>query len=114
MLSQRMGELVCFNSTKTVGRILEPPSLGTAGGSAKDPDTAATVALALLTRNLGYNGVQNPTADAVKEAIDKFGEHDGRYGQAVVDCAAKLKSGDFSGAMGTLQGYATWVAKGRP
>jgi hypothetical protein len=49
----------------------------------------------LLTRNLGYGGVQNPTADAVTEAIDKFGEHDGRYGQAVVDCATKLKNGDF-------------------
>jgi hypothetical protein len=84
------------------------------GGPAKDPYTSATVALALLTRNLGYNRVQDPTADAVKEAIDKFGEHDGRYGQAVVDCAGKLAKGDFSSAIGILQDYANWVARGRP
>ena len=65
------------------------------GASAKDPYTAATVALALLTRNLGYEGVQNPTGAAVTKAIDKFGENDGRYGQAVVDCASKLKNGTF-------------------
>jgi len=83
------------------------------GQSAKDAYTAATVALALLTRNLGYDGVQNPTPAAVTAAIDKFGEHDGRFGQAVVDCAGRLAKGDFDGAIGVLQTYATWVAGGR-
>jgi hypothetical protein len=84
------------------------------GKPAKDPFTAAKVALALLYRKLGYKGVENPTADAVKEAIDKFGEHDSRYGQAVMDCANKLAAGDFSGGMGVLQDYANWVKRGRP
>ena len=83
------------------------------GESAKDPYTAAVVALALLTRNLGYGGVQNPTTATVTEAIDKFGEHDGQYGRAVVDCADKLKNGDFSGAIGALENYANWVQGGR-
>jgi hypothetical protein len=42
----------------------------------------------------------------------RFGEHDGPYGKAVVDCAAKLNNGDFSGAFGTLQDYANWRTKG--
>jgi hypothetical protein len=75
-----------------------------------DPSTAAYVALAFLYRKLGYDGVGNPTADAVKEAIDKFGEHDGHYGQAVMDCAAKLAAGDFSAAFGVLVDYANWAA----
>lgn len=84
------------------------------GEGAKDPFTAATVALALLYRNLGYSGVTNPTPEAIKQAIDRFGENDARYGQAVVDCAEKLAAGDFSGAMKILEGYANWVARGRP
>lgn len=83
------------------------------GQAAQDPYTAATVALALLTRNLGYSGVQNPSASAITEAVDKFGEHDGRYGQSVVDCARNLADGDFSGAFKVLQNYANWVAGGR-
>jgi RHS repeat-associated protein len=84
------------------------------GSNAQDPYTSAMVALALLTRNLGYGGVQNPTAAAVQSAIDKFGENDGRYGQAVVDCAKELQAGDFDNAYNTLQSYANWIAQGRP
>jgi hypothetical protein len=83
------------------------------GSSAKDPLVAAEVALALLYRKLGSSGVQNPTDTAVQRAIDNFGEGDGRYGQAVMDCAKQLQSGDFLGAYNTLQSYANWVAGGR-
>jgi hypothetical protein len=83
------------------------------GAAAKDPETAAEVALVLLYRKLGYSGVHNPTNDAVQKAIDNFGEGDGRYGKAVMDCAKQLKNGDFRGAYTTLQDYANWVAGGR-
>jgi hypothetical protein len=84
------------------------------GSAAMDPQTAADVALALLYRKLGYGGTQNPTPSAIQQAIDNFGEGDGRYGQAVMDCARQLQAGDFTGAYGTLQSYASWVAAGRP
>jgi hypothetical protein len=90
-----------------------PGRHGGHGVGAKDPETAAEVALALLYRKLGYAGVQNPTDEAVQTAIDNFGEVDGRYGKAVMDCAKQLKNGDFSGAISTLQTYANWVAGGR-
>jgi len=83
------------------------------GAAAKDAETSAEVALALLYRKLGYGGVENPTDDSIQTAIDNFGEGDGRYGKAVMDCAKQLKNGDFSGAMNTLQTYANWVAGGR-
>ncbi len=83
------------------------------GPSAKDPELAAEVALALLFRKLGYNRVQSPSDDAVQGAIDKFGENDGRYGKTVMECAKQLKAGDFAGAYSTLQTYADWVAGGR-
>jgi hypothetical protein len=84
------------------------------GKSAKDPNTATAVAIGLLYRDLGYDGVANPTQAAITEAIDKFGEHDGRYGQAVVDCAKKVDAGDFDGGMSILKTYSQWVADGRP
>jgi RHS repeat-associated protein len=83
------------------------------GNAAKDPGQAAAVALALLYRKLGYSGVQNPTEDAIRRAIDNFGEGDGRYGQAVMDCANQMKAGNFAGVYATLEGYAQWVAGGR-
>jgi hypothetical protein len=83
------------------------------GSAAKDPETDAEVALALLYRKLGYDGVQNPTEDAVRRAIDKFGENDGQYGTAVMDCEKQLKTGNFEGAYNTLGAYSAWVAGGR-
>lgn len=84
------------------------------GAAAKDAYTAATVALALLYRSLGYGGVDMPTVEAIQQAIDKFGEHDGRYGQAVMDCADKLRRGDFAGALEILSDYASLGTAGRP
>jgi RHS repeat-associated protein len=84
------------------------------GQSAKDPETAATVALALLYRKLGYSGVSSPTEAAITRAIDNFGESDDRYGQAVMDCAKELDAGNFERAYQILADYASWVAKGRP
>jgi hypothetical protein len=40
------------------------------------------------------------------DAIDRFGEHDGRYGRAVVDCAEALRKGDFRSAFSRLVSYA--------
>jgi hypothetical protein len=84
------------------------------GKSAKDPEAAASVALALLFRKLGYSGVGQPTESAVQTAIDNFGEGDERYGKAVMDCEKALKSGNFRGAYQILLDYANWVAGGRP
>jgi len=84
------------------------------GSAAKNPQTAAEVTLALLYRKLGYGGVQDPTDAAIQQAIDNFGEGDGRYGKAAMDCAKQLQAGDFVGAYNTLQSYANWVAAGRP
>jgi hypothetical protein len=72
------------------------------------------VAIALLYRKLGTDNLNNPSQTAITQAIDKFGEHDGRYGQAVVDCAKQLDSGNFAGASQILSTYANWVANGRP
>jgi len=69
--------------------------------------------LALLCRELGYSGLLNPGDDAIRRAIDNFGEGDGRYGQAVTDCANQMKAGNFEGVYSTLEGYARWVARGR-
>jgi hypothetical protein len=84
------------------------------GQSARDPLTAASVALALLYRSLGYSGVLNPTAEAVQKAIDNFGEGDGRYGQAVMECARELDAGNFDNAYQALLQYALWVSAERP
>ncbi len=84
------------------------------GNAAKDPEQAASVALASLFDKLGYRGVANPAVEAITKAIDRFGEGDGRYGQAVMDCASGMGSGDFVGALGILKDYATWVQPGRP
>jgi hypothetical protein len=78
------------------------------GEAARDAGTAALIALALLSKKLGYSGLANPTQAAITEAIDKFGEHDGRYGQAVVDCARALESNDFTRAHSILYQYANW------
>ena len=80
------------------------------GSAAKDPYTAGLVALVLLTNNLKYSGVANPTADAVQGAIDRFGEHDGRYGAAVIECAKDLDAGLTGSAVNVLQAYANWKA----
>ncbi|MEW5979460.1 MAG: transglycosylase SLT domain-containing protein [Acidobacteriota bacterium] len=48
------------------------------GASGRDPKTSASVAIGLLYRKLGYDGVQNPTEQAIERAIDSFGEGDGR------------------------------------
>jgi hypothetical protein len=80
------------------------------GQSAQNPYTAASVALALLSRDLGTNGLANPTPQAVQNAIDKFGENDGKYGQAVINCAKQLDGGNAAGAMSTIQAYDTWKA----
>jgi RHS repeat-associated protein len=78
------------------------------GQSAQNP-TAATVAmLDLLNKNLGSSGVTNPTQSAVQNAIDEAGENNGRYGQAVMNCAHSLASGNFATAMGYVQQYLTW------
>lgn len=73
------------------------------GASAKDPFEAATAALALLYRKLGYSSVSDPNAAAVQLAIDNFGEGDAKYGQAVMDCAKDLDSGHFTSAYNALQ-----------
>jgi RHS repeat-associated protein len=84
------------------------------GANARDPEISATVALALLFRKLGYDGVGNPTDDAIQKAIDNYGEGDGRYGRAVMECANELKRGSFQTAFDVLDQYATWVRNGRP
>ena len=84
------------------------------GQAAKDPARAAAVALALLYRKLGYDGVSKPTEEAITRAIDNFGEGDSRYGRTVTDCANALKYGNFSQAYRILYDYADWVRRGRP
>jgi len=71
------------------------------------------VAIALLYRKLGTNGVDNPTEAAITSAIDRFGEGDGKYGTAVMTCAKKLDAGNFDEAYKVMQDYANWVAGGR-
>ncbi len=71
---------------------------------------AAAVALSYLYVKLGYSGLQNPTPSAVQGAIDRFGDHNERYGEAVMKCASKLDSGDFSGAMQAVHDYSNWKA----
>jgi hypothetical protein len=53
----------------------------------------------------------NATDADIQEAIDRFGEHDGRYGEAVLDCAKKLVDGDSTGAHGVMYRHATWKAR---
>ena len=81
------------------------------GSSARDPYTSTAITIGFLYRKLGSDGVANPTQAAIQEAIDKFGEHDGRYGQAVMDCAKALGSGDFLGTFGILYRYNDWKSK---
>ena len=84
------------------------------GAGAKDPYNASLVALVLLTKKPGYSGVANPTAQAIENAIDSFGEHDGRYGKAVAECAKDIDSGMDDKGIDVLSQYAIWVQKGRP
>ena len=81
--------------------------------NADNPAISASVAEALLYRKLGYSGVANPTPQAITKAIDQFGENDGHYGAAVMNCAQQLGSGNTSGAYNTLQSYATGKAAGQ-
>jgi hypothetical protein len=78
------------------------------GQSAQDPTDATAAMLALLDRDLGYSGMQNPTQSAIQDAIDNAGQGDGHYGPAVMNCAQSLASGNFGAAMGYVQQYLTW------
>jgi hypothetical protein len=82
------------------------------GKAAKDPHTAATVAVARLYRALATlrspMDFANVTEADIREAIDRFGENDDKYGQAVMDCSKKLLAGDFEGAYGVMYQYANW------
>jgi hypothetical protein len=80
------------------------------GNSARNPGDAAAAALALLYRKLGINGLANPTQAALTTAIDNFGEADGKYGQAVMNCAKQLDAGNFAGAYKTMEDYSIWRA----
>ena len=50
---------------------------------------------------------KSPSLADITEAIDRFGEHNGRYGTAVMDCASSLAAGDFASAHQRLMDYAT-------
>jgi hypothetical protein len=67
-----------------------------------------------MYRKLGYSGVANPTDKAIENAIDNFGEVDGRYGRSAMECARELDKGNFTNAYGVLYHYNKWVALGRP
>jgi hypothetical protein len=77
------------------------------GNSAKDPETASLVTLALLYRKLGTNGIENPTESAITSAIDRFGEGDGKYGAAVMNCSKALDAGDLGAVHTIINSYAT-------
>lgn len=90
------------------------------GESAKDVKFATSVAASYLYRKLGYDGLEDVRSndparkeEAMQEAIDRFGEHDGRYGLAVMQCARNLSSNKFADAIAELVNYANWVAGGR-
>jgi len=55
----------------------------------------------------------NVTEADIRQAVNRFGENDEKYGQAVMDCAKQLAAGDFAGAHGTMYEYGRWKAGGR-
>jgi hypothetical protein len=80
---------------------------------ASDISVSTVMAQALLYIKLrdaigeGPSGLTSaPTEAQLTEAIDRFGEHNGRYGVAVMDCTRSLAAGNFAAAYRRLVDYA--------
>jgi RHS repeat-associated protein len=76
------------------------------GASMFNPTLATEATLGALYAYLGYSGVQNPTQQAVTNALNRYGgDSTGAYGKAVMNCAQNLVSGNFGAAMGVAAQY---------
>jgi hypothetical protein len=82
------------------------------GLAATDADLSSAAAIKLLHKKIleikELSGDNNfKASEHIIEAIDRFGEHDGHYGQAVSDCAKKLRQGNLQGYQ-AISDYLNW------